>query len=45
MHWCLAYADTRKKVIRFLDSLGDDNNLCVEVLLDYLRVSFCFVLF
>ena len=35
----MAYADTRKKVIRYLDSLGDGNDLCVEVLLDYLRVS------
>ena len=39
MHWCLAYADMRKQVIYYLDSLGGNNQVCQDVLLEYLRVS------
>ena len=40
MHWCLAYADMRQQVIYYLDSLGGNNQVCQDVLLEYLRVSF-----
>lgn len=39
MHWCLAYADMRQQVIYYLDSLGGNNQVCQDVLLEYLRVS------
>jgi len=37
MHWCLAYADMRHQVIYYLDALGGNNQVCQDVLLEYLR--------
>ena len=38
MHWCMAYVDVRKKVLRYLDSLGGSNVQCRRVLFEYLNV-------
>ena len=43
MHWCMAYVDVRKKLIRYLDSLGGSNLQCRLTLIEYLKVSFFFL--
>jgi Ulp1 family protease len=45
MHWCLAYADMRHQVIYYLDALGGNNQVCQDVLLEYLRVCSYFLNF
>ncbi|CAG5103594.1 Oidioi.mRNA.OKI2018_I69.chr1.g842.t1.cds [Oikopleura dioica] len=37
-HWTLAFADTKKKVLRYCDSMGGDNPKCLSILLEYLKV-------
>ncbi|VDD80927.1 unnamed protein product [Mesocestoides corti] len=36
IHWCLAAGDLRKKTLTFYDSMGGENDLCLETLLSYL---------
>ncbi|CAL8094420.1 unnamed protein product [Orchesella dallaii] len=36
LHWCLACVDFRSKSIKYFDSLGGDNNKCLNSLLDYI---------
>ncbi|CAG7837161.1 unnamed protein product [Allacma fusca] len=36
IHWCLAAADRRKKMIKYYDSLGGKNYQCPKALLQYL---------
>ena len=37
MHWCLATVDMRNKEIRYYDSMGGTNNLCLNALKQYLQ--------
>lgn len=36
MHWCMACIDMRQKKIVYYDSLGGCNDLCLQLLVDYL---------
>lgn len=36
VHWCLAVIDFTKKEIRYYDSMGGENNECLETLKNYL---------
>ncbi|KAK6165340.1 hypothetical protein SNE40_022286 [Patella caerulea] len=36
VHWCLAIIDFRKKSIRYYDSMGGNNDTCLNVLKQYL---------
>lgn len=36
VHWCLAIIDFRKKLIEYYDSMGGDNEVCLNALRDYL---------
>ncbi|CAG5095297.1 Oidioi.mRNA.OKI2018_I69.XSR.g14122.t1.cds [Oikopleura dioica] len=38
-HWTLAFADTRKKVLRYCDSMGGHNPKCLSILLEYLKTE------
>ena len=40
MHWCMSTIDFRYKTIKYYDSVGSPNDLCLEYLLLYLEVSF-----
>ena len=42
-HWALAFADTRKKVLRYCDSMGGHNPKCLAILLEYLKVILMFL--
>jgi len=37
MHWCLATIDIKQKSINYYDSMGGNNNQCVELLLKYIK--------
>ncbi|CAG7727028.1 unnamed protein product [Allacma fusca] len=36
IHWCLAAADVRRKIVKYYDSLGGKNYQCPKALLQYL---------
>ncbi|CBY40059.1 unnamed protein product [Oikopleura dioica] len=38
-HWTLAYADIRKKTLRYCDSMGGKNPKCLAALFDYLKIE------
>jgi len=38
-HWTLAYADIRKKTLRYCDSMGGNNPKCLAALFDYLKIE------
>lgn len=37
VHWCMVIVDMRKKVVRYLDSMGGSNPQCRRVILEYLK--------
>lgn len=36
MHWCLAVVDFRRREIRYYDSMGSNNQKCLDALMNYL---------
>ncbi|KAL0267500.1 UNVERIFIED_CONTAM: hypothetical protein PYX00_009753 [Menopon gallinae] len=37
MHWCMSLIDFRSKEVRYYDSMGSSNNICLQALLTYLE--------
>jgi len=37
MHWCLATIDVKKKSVNYYDSMGGNNQQCVDLLFKYLK--------
>lgn len=37
MHWCLCVADMHKKTITYYDSMGAQNNQCLQAVLNYIN--------
>ena len=37
MHWCLATINIEKKLVSYYDSMGGDNQQCVNLLLQYVQ--------
>ena len=45
MHWCLATIDLKRKGVFYYDSMGGDNEPCLNALLKYLQVTNQFIKF
>ena len=43
MHWCLATIDLKRKGVFYYDSMGGDNEPCLNALLKYLQVTNQFI--
>ncbi|KAK3758616.1 hypothetical protein RRG08_019526 [Elysia crispata] len=37
MHWCLCVVDMAKKIITYYDSMGAENNQCLQAVLNYIN--------